>query len=49
MQLAGLEAIIIFRNVSREKGFKKLSVSIDPSSWQCCAALGKYADSKRST
>jgi hypothetical protein len=39
MQLEGLEAMIIFIEVSRDIVLKHLSVSLEPRSWQC------YADS----
>ena len=43
MQLEGLEAMIIFINVSRDIVLKNLSVSLDSRSWQCCAGSGQLS------
>jgi hypothetical protein len=42
-QLHGLEAMTIFRNVSRDTGLKNSSVSIDPRSRQFCADSGQLS------
>jgi hypothetical protein len=43
MQVEGLEAMIIFINVSRDIVLKHLSDSLDPRSWQCCADSGQLS------
>ena len=51
MQLEGLEAMIMFINVSSDIVLKHFSVSLDPRSWQSCVDSGQlslYADLKRS-
>lgn len=41
--MEGLEAMIIFVNVSRDTGSQNLSVSIDLRSWQLCAESGQVS------
>jgi hypothetical protein len=43
MQLEGLEAMTMFMNVSRDIGFKNLSVYIDRRSWRCGADSGRLS------
>jgi hypothetical protein len=42
-QLGGLEAMTIFVNMLRDRGYKNLSVSIDPRSWQFTADSGQLS------